>query len=45
MPSPSADAAPATKQDLKALEHRLTIRLGAVMAACMALLAALVKLL
>ena len=35
----------ATKQDLKELELRLTIRLGAMMAASIAIIAALVKLL
>ena len=35
----------ATKQDLRELELRLTIRLGAMMAASIAIIAALVKLL
>ena len=35
----------ATKQDLKELEMRLTIRLGGMMAASIAIMAALVKLL
>lgn len=35
----------ATKQDLKELEMRLTIRLGSIMAASIAIVAALVKLL
>ena len=34
----------ATRQDLKDLEYRLTIRLGAMMAASIAIVAALVKL-
>ena len=33
----------ATKQDLKDLEYRLTLRLGGMMAASIALVAALVK--
>jgi len=35
----------ATKEDLKELEYRFTIRLGAMLAAAVAILAALVKLL
>lgn len=35
----------ATKEDLKDLEHRLTLRLGAMLAAAVAIVAALVKLL
>jgi hypothetical protein len=34
----------ATKQDLKDLEYRLTVRLGVMMAASIAIVAALVKL-
>jgi hypothetical protein len=34
----------ATKQDLKDLEYRLTLRLGGMMAASIAIVAALVKL-
>ena len=34
----------ATKQDLKDLEYRLTVRLGGMMAASIAIVAALVKL-
>ena len=39
------DEKPATKQDLKELEMRMVIRLGAIQAAGIAIVAALVKLL
>jgi len=39
------DDNPATKRDLKELEMRLTIRLGAIMAAGIVIVATLVKLL